>query len=121
MHTVVASDGVGVKHFMPTLSSTCFNKLFMPGKIPSNTLTSTLEQSDSSDALEYTLKECVALINKKDGFTVVYWYSRGQIKNKALISLNLKYDSQVDEGRLNFHIIQIIPTNRYFLSPETLL
>ena len=121
MHTVVASDGVGVQVFMRTFSSTCFNKLFMTGPIPANTLTSNLEQSESSDALEDALEECVALINENDGFTVVYWYSRGEINDQSLIGLNLRDDAQVDAGRLNFHIIQIIPTNRYFLSPETLL
>ena len=61
--------------FMWTFSSTCFDKLFMSGPIPSNTLASTLEQSESSDYLEDTLEECVALINENDGFTLVYWYS----------------------------------------------
>ena len=46
MHTVVASDGVGVKVFMRKFLSICFNKLFMTGPIPANTLASTLEQSE---------------------------------------------------------------------------
>ena len=46
MHTVVASDGVGVKVFMRKFLSISFNKLFMTGPIPANTLASTLEQSE---------------------------------------------------------------------------
>ena len=45
MHTVVASDGVSVKVFMPKFALTYFNKLFMSGTIPSNILALTLEQS----------------------------------------------------------------------------
>ena len=93
----------------------------MSGPIPSNTLASTLEQSESSDAIEDALEECVDLINEKDGFTVVYWYARVEINDQSLIGLNLRDDAHVNAGRLNFHIIQIIPTNRDFKSPEKLL
>ena len=54
----------------------------MTGPIPANTLASTLEKSQSSDAIEDELEECVALINENDGFTVVYWYSQGKINNQ---------------------------------------
>ena len=67
---------------MRTFPSTLFNKLFMSCSIPSNTFSSTLEQSESIDSLEDALEECVALINEKYGFTVVYLYSGGKINDQ---------------------------------------
>ena len=79
-------------------ASTCFNKHLMIGPIPANILALTLEQSESSNALEDELEECVAIINQNDSFTVVYWYSRGKIDDQSLIGLNLRDDAQFNTG-----------------------
>ena len=47
------------------------------------------------------------------------WYSRGEINDQSLIGLGLQEVIQVDAGRLNQYIIQIISTNRDFLDPNT--
>ena len=40
------------------------------------------------------------------------WYYRGEINDKSLIGMASQIDEvQVDSGRMNYHIIQIIQTN----------
>ena len=39
------------------------------------------------------------------------WYSRGEVNDKSLIGMETKINKgQVDAGRMNYHIIQILPT-----------
>ena len=44
------------------------------------------------------------------------WYSRGEVNDKSLIGMETKINKgQVDAGRMNYHIIQILPTNANIL------
>ena len=75
-----------------------------------------MEHTDASDALEDSIDLCVDFVNENGGFTVVVWYTRGEINDKSLIGLNTQNDEgQADAGKLNYHIVQILPTNRNFL------
>mmetsp|Transcript_16587 Transcript_16587/g.18921 ORF Transcript_16587/g.18921 Transcript_16587/m.18921 type:complete len:375 (+) Transcript_16587:144-1268(+) len=104
---------------MNSFSSSKFNDTFLNGPIPANTDYSTLTHNER---LNDAIQNCIELINENDGFTVVFWYNRGEMNDQSLIGLNLRDDAQqVEAGRQNFHIIQILPTNRDFLDPETFL
>ena len=40
------------------------------------------------------------------------WYSRVEINDKSFIRVETQsYEGQVDSSRINYHIIQILPTN----------
>ena len=44
------------------------------------------------------------------------WYSRGEINDKSLIAMSDQInEAQVDAGRMNYHIIQILPANENIL------
>ena len=47
---------------------------------------------------------------------VVMCYNRGEINNKSLIGMATQIDGfQVDAVRMNYHIIQILSTNKIML------
>lgn len=46
-------------------------------KIPENSLVSALEHNQWSDDIEDTIYDCINFINKNNGFTFLFWYSRG--------------------------------------------
>ena len=52
------------------------------------------------------------IINVHGGFTVVVWYLKGEINDKSFIGMASKIvEGQVDDGRMNYQIIKILPTN----------
>ena len=47
---------------------------------------------------------------------VVMWYFRSGINDKSIIGMATQSNEvQVDAGRMNYHIIQILPTNENIL------
>ena len=67
---------------------------------------------DASDNLEDAIENCVDFINDNGGFTVIMWYSRGEINDKSFIRMATQSDEgQVDAGNINYHIIPILPKN----------
>lgn len=106
----VVEDAIKVRDF----SSTNFNSLFMDRPIPPNTNVTALEQTDSSEVLDQAISDCVDIINENGGFQVVLWYSRGEINDQSLVGLNAQEDAQVDAGKMNYHIVQILPDNAEF-------
>ena len=71
---------------------------------------------DASDNLEDAIENCVDFINDHGGFTVAMWYSRGEINDKSLIGMETQSnEGQFDSGGMNYHIIQILPTNENIL------
>ena len=61
------------------------------------------------------------LINDNGGFEVLLWYSRGEINDQSLVSLNVQEEGQVGSGRIVYHIVEIKPMNRNFLHVNTAL
>jgi hypothetical protein len=106
----VVEDAIKVKDF----SSTNFNSLFMDRPIPPNTSVTALEQTDASEVLDQAISDCVDIINENGGFQVVLWYSRGEINYQSLVGLNAQEDAQADAGKMNYHIVQILPNNAEF-------
>ena len=75
-----------------------------------------LEHTYASNNIEYSIENCVYFINEDGEFTLVIWYLRGEINDKSSIGMaNQIYESQVDAGRMNYHIIQILLTNANIL------
>ena len=122
VHTIVVDDG-NIQFTMRSFSSNRFNlDIFQDRNFCQNVPVTALEHTDASDNLEDSIEECSDLINNNGGFTVVVWYSRGEINDKSLIGMNLEEeDAHADSGRMNYHIVQILPTNREFLNDGTTL
>ena len=58
-------------------------------------------------------------INNNGGFTIVLWYRRGAINDVSLLGQRSTEDGQIAAGNVNYHIIQISPTNRDLLDPTS--
>ena len=115
MHNIViTSSGSEGDIKVQNFSSTNFNSLFMDRPIPPNTSVTALEQTDASAVLEDAIEECVEFINDNGGFQVILWYSRGEINDQSLVGLNAQEDAQVDAGKMNYHVVQILPLNVEF-------
>ena len=62
----------------------------MTGPIPVNTLVSVLGHNKKSGNIEDAIQGCINFTNENDGFTVVSWYSTGEINDQSLIGLDLR-------------------------------
>ena len=114
MHNIILQDRddkIKVENF----SSTKFNQIFMTGPIPPNTPVTALEATQAFFNLKIAIDDCLDLINENDGFDVVLWYSRGEINDVSMTGANVETeDSQVDSGKMCYHIVEIKPTNKDF-------
>eukprot|EP00957_Ditylum_brightwellii_P210762 15365360-Ditylum_brightwellii.AAC.1 len=79
---------------------------------------------------ETTCAGVVQCVNDNGGWTVVGWYKHGMINNCTLIgnsnstsghNNNSNEDIHVDNGEINYHVVEVLPTNRNFLTSETSL
>ena len=71
-----------------------------------------LEHTYASDNIEDAIGNGAYFINDHGGFTVVMWYSIGEIHDKSLIGMATQSNKgKVDAGRMDYNIFQIIPTN----------
>mmetsp|Transcript_3325 Transcript_3325/g.4653 ORF Transcript_3325/g.4653 Transcript_3325/m.4653 type:complete len:232 (-) Transcript_3325:137-832(-) len=117
MHNVVVTNGRNeTEAIMKNFSSTNFNYLIMDKPIPPNTKVTSLEQTLASQTLEEAIENCVDFINENGGFQVTLWYSRGEINDQSLIGLNAQDNTQVDSGRINYHIVSLLPMDRNLLN-----
>ena len=64
------------------------------------------------------IDDCIGYVNRNGGFTVVGWYKRGVINDKSLVAgagpFSKEDDVQIEAGKISYHIVQLIPTNRSF-------
>ena len=91
----------------------------MDKAIPPNTKVTSLEQTNTSEKLEEAIENCAEFINENGRFQVLLWYSRGEINDQSLISLNAQDNAQVDSGRINYHIVSMEPMERNLLKRNT--
>lgn len=121
LHTVVVDTPEPI--MMRNFSSNKFNlDTFQDRPFPQNVQVTALEHTDASDALEDAITRCVNYINNHGGFTVVMWYSRGEINDTSLLGLNTQSEeAQVDSGKINYHFVQIIPFERAFLNQNSIM
>jgi hypothetical protein len=118
---------------MHGFSSNKFSKLYLSTNLSPSTLIEQVLYTDEFFQLLDKLEQVLSLIHMNGGFTVAGWYKRGMINDKTLVSQSIPVSTmnnnnnnnnesvQVDNGDVNIHITQIVPTNRDFLNPETVL
>ena len=117
-----------LKHL--NFSSTKFSLCYLSNRIPPTVRKSSLSQSsDHFWELETAIENVVNFVNENGGWTVIGWYKRGSIKDRSLIestgSNNITNNSNegttVGSGNLNFHVVELLPTNQELLDKTTYL
>ena len=117
-----------IKH--SDFSSTKFSLFYLSSRIPPTVRKSSLSHApDLFWNLEFAIEEVVDFINENGGWTVVGWYKRGSIKDRSLIestgssnsASNANEDTTVGSGNLNFHVVELLPTNQALLDKNTYL
>lgn len=117
VHTIVVAMANGEVRTMNDFSSTKFSQIYLSNRIPADTRESSLQFTDAFFTLESTVDQVIDFINENGGFTVFGWYKRGIINDTSLVGMNTGNNNeeiQVDSGNINFHIVQLVPTNRDF-------
>ena len=61
------------------------------------------------------------MINNNSGFEITLWYSLGEINDKDLVGLKGQEGTQVDAGKINYHIVKIKTENTNFKNNRTIL
>ena len=106
-------------------SSTKFSRCYLSGRIPATVRKTTLNPtSDVFWALEDCITNVINFVNENDGWTVVGWYKRGSMKDRSLIEASNnnnsnEEDTTVASGKLNMHIIELLPTNHQMMNSTT--
>ena len=106
-------------------SSTKFSRCYLSGRIPATVRKTTLNPtSDVFWALEDCITNVINFVNENDGWTVVGWYKRGSMKDCSLIEASNnnnsnEEDTTVASGKLNMHIIELLPTNHLMMNSTT--
>ena len=126
-HTIFFDTTGGDRIVHSDFSSTKFSLLYLSNHIPGAVRVSALRVSDSFWDLEDSIEKVVEKINEDGGWTVVGWYKRGVITDKSLLSSDSNTTAnnmnssnvEVGSGNVNYHVVQLIPTNRNFLDSST--
>ena len=131
IHSISAATRTNTNLFMDNFSSLRFQQLYMQTVIPLGIKHYRFRiGGDLMDRLLDAIDECIQFINMNGGLTIVGWYKRGVINDRSMIiqaSNNNTFngqakqddDAQVNAGDVNYHIVQIIPTNHDFLDNST--
>lgn len=117
---------------MENYSSTQFSKLYLTSNLPPSIKIRDLRMTEEYFSLLDCIGNVIEFINNNGGFTVVGWYKRGIINDRALVGNNGNNNNsnmnnsnneevQVDNGEVNYHIIQMQPTDHELLNPHTAL
>lgn len=113
-----------IKH--DNFSSTKFSLCYLSDRIPSSTRVSQLQTTKQYYDVKKCIQNIVQHINDNGGWTIVGWYKRGCIKDKSLLEVaNQSSNNQSSEstmvgaGQLNYHMVEILPTDRDFLDRRT--
>ena len=89
----------------------------LPSTITVNALTMTQEYFD----IETAITNVVNLVNENGGWTVTGWYKRGLITDKSLLEVppSNVVSTEVASGQINYHIVQLLPSNEDFMVEGT--
>ena len=118
-----------IDHF----SSTKFSLLYMTSYIPPSVRISSMRMSSAETVfwpLKLSAHECINIINANGGFTLIGWYKKGIINDKTLVKTNsIQQNSQFShngnatdvqvDGEINYHIVELQPTNNNFYMPTS--
>ena len=106
---------------MKNFSSQKFNGTFIDRPIPPNIIVTAFEYTNAGDNLKEAIDYCVEIINDNDGFQVVIWFSRGDINDRTGVALNIQEGTQVDAGKITYHIVTIKPEKMNLNDNRTIL
>lgn len=110
----------GEVRVMPNFSSLAFQKLFFSRPLPAELAASSLSGTEVGLDAEDAIIDCVDYVNLWGGWTVVGWYKRGLINDVSLAGAVDGEENRVHAENVSLHIVQLIPTNRHFLDPESI-
>ena len=108
---------------MSNFSSSKFSMLYLSKVLPPSIAQSEISLTDEFFEILDSIDNVIQLINDNDGFTVIGWYKRGVINDRSLVTKgngtgnngNTKEEVQVQSGDVNYHIVELHPSNRSFL------
>ena len=117
---------------MLNFSSVKFSKLYLDSYIPSSVKIRHLRMTEAYFELLDKINQVVDFINRNGGWTVVGWYKRGVINDRALVGSSgntagnfsnnsNNEDVRVDNGEINYHVVEVLPSNRSIITPVTVL
>ena len=109
----IGNDFVQHNDFSSTKFSLFYLKKRLPSNVTVNALTITQEYFDIEDGITNVVK----LVNDNGGWTVTGWYKRGLITDKSLLEVppSNVVSTEVASGQINYHIVQLLPSNEDFM------
>ena len=131
IHNIRLVDGIGTDITVNNFSSTKFSLLYLSQRLSPSIKISALNMTDEYFDLLDSIDEVVSYINSNGGFTVVGWYRRGIINDRTLVdrnananngrnnNANTNDDLQVGAGEVNYHVVDLYPTDRALLDKTT--
>ena len=121
-HSVFFSVG-NDRIYHSNFSSTKFSSFYLSRRLPGSTPVSALRATKDFWDIEDCISKVVDLVNTNGGWTVIGWYKRGVITDKSLLEVPLSnvVSTQVAAGQINYHIVQMLPTNNNFFVRDTAL
>ena len=111
-------------------SSTKFSLLYLSTFLPGSVRVSALRMSSTSGVfwdIEDAIENITSYVNDNGGWTAVGWYKRGVITDKSLLvsgvttNVNNEESDQIDSGHINYHVVQLLPTNKSILRTTSTL
>jgi hypothetical protein len=91
----------------------------MNGPISSNVMVNSIQNNAKYEMIQQSVDNSVNFINNNDGFTVVFWYTCGVGNDDSLTGVASGDDVTTDKAKLNYHIIDVYPTENDIMNPNT--
>ena len=106
---------------MDDFSSSKFTSLYLTDVLSPNVgLQSVQILTEAYFNISTSIDACVEVINENGGFTVIGWYKKGMINDKTLLGHGTgSEDIQVQNSEINYHIVEILPTNTDLLRKDS--
>jgi hypothetical protein len=118
-HSIRVIAGASVSVNMDHFSSSKFSSLYLSLPIPGTVAIRSLQHTDDFFHMKDKISDVVTHVNNNGGWTVIGWYCRGMINDRALMGVmqpnENETDNQVDAGDANYHFVSVLPTDRAYL------
>ena len=102
-------------------SSTKFSSYYLTHRLPSTVTASALTMTQEYFDIEEAIADVIGFVNENGGWTVIGWYKRGIITDKSLLEVppSNVVSTEVASGLINYHIVQLLPTNNEFMNKNS--
>ena len=102
-------------------SSTKFSSYYLTHRLPSTVTVSALTMTQEYFDIEEAIADVIGFVNENGGWTVIGWYKRGVITDKSLLEVppSNVVSTEVASGLINYHIVQLLPTNNEFMQKNS--